>query len=300
MMARFTSGAENCGYCTAICLKPSSASVALPDRMYCTARSKSARAAGGTSGCTTGAGDSAPPVVAPAAAFAVASAEAPVAAVAAAAVLPAGTGPAGCAEAPAAAGALPREGVELQAPRPMSASATSSAAAPTSQRGGSRSASLEARDHIVCHLRLAVTRGLELGERLKALAHPFVVDAVLGARGIQLVRFDCLLLEREHLLLQQRVVFLEFITLQVLRPLRGHNVLGEPSVQLGHLVGCGGGDLRHLIVGGFLVAVHRGLERVALHDQALLERCGETHLAERIACRLRERQLCLRGEIVTA
>ena len=50
------SGAANCGYCRATCLKPSSASVAFPARMYFTARSKSARAAGGTSGRAASAG----------------------------------------------------------------------------------------------------------------------------------------------------------------------------------------------------------------------------------------------------
>src|SRR5580765_1506508 len=178
MMARFTSGAENCGYCSAICLKPSSASMALAERMYCTARSKSARAAGVTSGCTAVAAAGAVlPEVAAAACWPVAP---PAAAAAAApepaagdvpAALPGITAAAGRAEASAAGGLAPaglgRGGVDLQAPSAMSTSAPTARAAPTPQRGRPL-ASLETRDHIVRHFRLAISRGLELGERLEA------------------------------------------------------------------------------------------------------------------------------------
>src|SRR5438874_4972937 len=61
----------------------------------------------------------------------------------------------------------------------------------------------EAGDHILRQLRFAVARGLELRERLEALAHPLVVHPVLGARRVQLVRLDRLLLERKYLLLEQ-------------------------------------------------------------------------------------------------
>src|SRR6516165_2183197 len=199
MMARFTSGAEYCGYCTATCLKPSSASVALPDRMYCTARSKSARAAGVTSGCTA---EGAPGVsaVVPAAAFDLPGAAAD--------------------EAGGSAGALLRWGVELQAPSWASTRAPSArvryrraiaradgAPSPAGLRprtgGQAGTCSLQARDHIVCQLRLTVACGLELGERLEALAHPLIVDPILGACCIELVRLDRLLLEREDLLLEE-------------------------------------------------------------------------------------------------
>src|SRR6516225_5696343 len=315
MIARFTSGAENCGYCSAICLKPSSASMALPDRMYWTARSKSARAAGVTSGCAAGAAAGAVLPDVAAAAFWPVAPPAPggaavpetVAGVAPAA-LPGVAAAAGCAEASAAAGAaatglaptgLARGGVDLQAPSARNASAPTARAAPTPQRGRPMP-SLETRDHIVRHFRLAISRGLELGERLEALAHPLVVDPLLGARGVELVRLDRLLLEREHLLLQQRVVFLELLAFQVLRLLGGHDVLRERTVQLGHFEGRGGRDLGHLVVGGTLVAIHGGLEGVALHDQAFLERGRQPHLAERIACRLGKRQLCLRREVMGA
>src|SRR5256885_4518321 len=42
------------------------------------------------------------------------------------------------------------------------------------------------------------------------------------------------------------------------------------------------------------------LERVALDDEALLERRRQTHRTKRIARRLRERQLRLRGQVVGA
>src|SRR5499427_8143079 len=311
MIARFTSGAENCGYCSAICLKPSSASMALPERMYWTARSKSARAAGVTSGCAAGAPTGAVLPVAAAAAFwpvappapAPAAVPEPAAGVAPAA-LPGAAAAAGCAEAAAAvgvaeAGLARGGGVDLQAPSAKSASAPSARAAPAPQRGRPMPL-LETRDHIVRHFRLAISSGLKLGEGLEALAHRFVVDPVLGARGVELVRLDRLLLERKHLLLHQGVVFLELLAFQVLRSLGAHNVLGERTVQLGHFVGCGGRDLGNLVVGGSLVTVHRRLERIALHDQALLERGGEPHLPEGVTCGLREHELRLRGEIMTA
>gem|GEM_PF-5475131 len=121
--------------------------------------------------------------------------------------LPAAGAPAG-----AAAGAGPsrvigfagcitgRLGPELQAPSTASASQASADAARVSAPGVR---SLEAGNRILCQLRLAVARGLELRERLKAPAHPLVVHTVPGARGIQLVRLDRLLLERKHLLLEQ-------------------------------------------------------------------------------------------------
>ena len=63
--------------------------------------------------------------------------------------------------------------------------------------------SVEARDHILRHLRLAVTGGFELGQHLEALLYPLVINTIFRARRIQLVRLDGLLLERKHLLLEQ-------------------------------------------------------------------------------------------------
>ena len=57
--------------------------------------------------------------------------------------------------------------------------------------------SIECRDDILRQLRLAVTSGFQLGQRLEALLHPLVVDTVFRARGVQLVRLDGLFLERE-------------------------------------------------------------------------------------------------------
>src|SRR4029077_5367390 len=110
-------------------------------------------------------------------------------------------------------------GPELQAPSTASASQASADAAPGARRAARVSApavrSLEVGNRILNQLRFAVARGLQLRERLKAPAHPLVVHTVPGARGIQLVRLDRLLLERKHLLLEQRVVFLQCITLEV-------------------------------------------------------------------------------------
>src|SRR5579862_9265272 len=190
MMARLTSGAANCGYCKAICLKLSSASVALPARMYFTARSKSARASGGTSGCTA-------PAAAPAVAAAVPAAPAEPGAAAPVAGAPC---PAGFDAVLAAGAAVGRTSCELHA-------ASESASAPASARVTVTARTLfQADDDIVRHLRLRVARGLEFRERLVTLAHPLVVDAVLDARRVDLMHLDRLFLEREHLLLEERVV----------------------------------------------------------------------------------------------
>src|ERR1700689_4579297 len=192
MSARFTSGAANCGYCSATCLKPSSASVVFPARRKFTARAKSARAAGGTSGCTAGA-----------AAGAAGVAGAPPAGGAAIAGVPAARagGPAGAAALTGWAAGSVRGGVELHAAMP--ANNTTHSAAPRPARHAGRAAaaalSLKVDDHILRHFRLTVTCGLEIGERLEALVHRLVVPPVLGTCRIQLVRLDRLLFEREHL-----------------------------------------------------------------------------------------------------
>src|SRR5256885_3443019 len=244
-MARFTRGAANCGYCRASCLKPSSASKALPARMSFTARSKSERAAGVTCGCAAARGAAAAGGAAPVAGGRTGGS------VAGGAV---GRAAGGC----PGRGAV-RAGSELQA---ASAIGTSPASARAATRRACHAAGaaapggplFEARDHILRQLRLAVARGLQLRERLKALAHPLVVHPVLGARGVQLVRLDRLLLERKYLLLEEGVVFLQRIALELRGPLRGQDVLGERAVQLRHLVAGGGRDPAARLLGGELVA----------------------------------------------
>ena len=91
-------------------------------------------------------------------------------------------------------------GAKLQAANPMAAIADMRA--PTAAPYGPEALSVEARDHILRQLRLAVTSGLELGQRLETLTHPLVVHTILRSDRVQLVRLDSLLLERKHLLLQ--------------------------------------------------------------------------------------------------
>src|ERR1700731_4140946 len=170
--------------------------------MVLTTRSKSARAAGDTCGCAL------PAATPGAVGFAVPAAGAAVVA----GVAGAGAGAGAGAPAGAAAGAgssrvigfagciTGRLGPELQAPSTASASQASADAA---RESAPAVRSLEAGNRILYQLRLAVARGLELRERLKAPAHPLVVNTVPGARGIQLVRLDRLFLERKHLLLEQ-------------------------------------------------------------------------------------------------
>src|SRR5438105_2273670 len=267
--------------------------------MEFTARSKSLRAAGGTSGCTGTVGaapapgappgtDAVSPVAAPAGRAGVGAAD--------------GGGEAGVARAGAGGGGAAGWGRVRGEPQ----AASSASAATSATSAGATGARLhlgrlfQARDDILRQLRLAVTRRLQARQRLEALTHPLVVDPILGARGVQLVRLDRFLLERKHLLLEERIVFLERIALELRRPLRGHDVLRERAVELRHLVVRGGGHLGDLISGGALVAVHRSLERIALDDQTLLQRRGQPHRPKRITRRLRERQLRLRGEIVGA
>src|SRR6185437_5997 len=100
-------------------------------------------------------------------------------------------------------------GAEPQAANPMAAIAAMRT--PMAAPYRLEALSVEARDHILRQLRLAVTSGLELGQRLEALTHPLVVHTIFRPDRVQLVRLDSLLLERKHLLLQQRVVFLELL-----------------------------------------------------------------------------------------
>ena len=118
-------------------------------------------------------------------------------------------------------------------------------------------------------LRLAVAAGLQFGQRRETLLHAFVVDAVARALGVDLVRRDGLFFERERLLLEQRVVFVELIGRELLRPLGLHDVLAQLAVDLGDLVGRQRGDFGHVVVSGGLVAVERGLHRLALLGQRL-------------------------------
>src|SRR5438477_2305060 len=269
--------------------------------MKFTARPKSLRAAGGTSGCTGTVGaapapgappgtDAVPPVAAPAGRAGVGAAG--------------GGGEAGVARAGAGAGGGGAAGWGRVRGEPQDASSASAATSATSAAAtGARlhpGRLFQARDDILRQLRLAVTRRLQARQRLEALTHPLVVDPILGARGVQLVRLDRFLLERKYLLLEERIVFLERIALELRRPLRGHDVLRARAVELRHLVVRGGGHLGDLISGGALVAVHGSLERTALDDETLLPRRGQPHRPKRITRRLRERRLRLRGEIVGA
>src|SRR3984957_11021242 len=279
---RFTYGADNCGNCNATCLNSSSASVLLPERMKPTARSKSAlpRAVTGTLGTAPAAPVSpavppfAPGVVAP---------DFPALAV---------TG-SDDASVGFAGGADPQA-----ANNRANIAGTTAPATLTATPCWPEAMSVEARDHILRQLRLAVTGGFELGQHLEALLHPLVINTVFGASRVQLVRLDSLLLERIHLLLEQRVVFLELIALEILRPLGGHQVLRQRAIELGHLEGGGGRDLRNLVFGGLLIAIHRRLQRLALGDETLLQRQRQAHGTKLVACRLREGKLRLRRQVM--
>src|SRR6266478_969723 len=175
--------------------------------MVLTTRSKSARAAGDTCGCAGAVGFAVPRAGAAAAGRGAGATDGAAAGGAVLVAPPAAGAPAGAAAGAGAsrvigfAGCITgRLGPELQAPSTASASQASADAARVSAPGVR---SLEAGNRILYQLRLAVARGLELRERLKAPAHPLVVHTVLGARGIQLVRLDRLLFERKHLLLEQ-------------------------------------------------------------------------------------------------
>src|SRR6185503_3833038 len=106
---------------------------------------------------------------------------------------------------------------------PQAANTRVASAATPSDRRPSPAVSVEARNHILRQLRLAVPGRFELGQRLEALFYPLVIDAIFRAHRIQLVRLDGLLFERIHLLLEQGVIFLELLALEILRSLRGQN-----------------------------------------------------------------------------
>src|SRR3984957_14512153 len=107
-------------------------------------------------------------------------------------------------------------------------------------------------DQLFTNFRLAVTAWIELRQRREALLHPFIVGAVLSARRIDFVQFDCLLLEREGLFLEQYIVLLQFVLGQILGPLGAHQVLAELAVQFGALESCRSGHVGHLVVEGLL------------------------------------------------
>src|SRR6185437_8656466 len=135
--------------------------------------------------------------------------------------------------------------------------------------GPPRALLVEARNNILRQLRLAVTGGFELGQRLEALLYPLVIHAILGPSRIQLVRLDGLLFERKHLLLEQRVVLLELLAFEILRALRSQEILRERAVQLRDLIRRSGRDLRDVVFGSLLVSLHRCIQRLALGDQTL-------------------------------
>src|ERR1017187_10861473 len=91
-------------------------------------------------------------------------------------------------------------------------------------------------DQLLTDFHLAVTAWIELRKRAKALLHPLVVGAVLGARGIHFVQFNRLLLERKGLLLEQHVVLLQLLFGKILWPFRAHQILGQLAVQFSPLV----------------------------------------------------------------
>src|ERR1700736_6788250 len=159
---------------------------------------------------------------------------------------------------------------------------------------------IECRINILRDFRLAVARRLQLRQHFETLLHPLVVHTILRPHGVDLVRLDGLLFEWENLLLQQRVVLFELLALEVLRPLRAHDIVSERPVQLSHFVGRSCSDLGDLVLGCPLVTIHRVFERLALRDQALLQRRRQANTAECIASRLRHCQLRFRREIVRA
>src|ERR1700736_5455888 len=122
-------------------------------------------------------------------------------------------------------------------------------------------------DQLLTDFHLAVAAWIELRQRTKALLHPLIVGAVFGSRGIDLVQFDRLLLEREGLLLEQYVVLLQFLLGQFLRPLRAHQVLAQLAIQFGTLEGRCGSDVGHLVVGRVLIGLERRLHRLAFLGQ---------------------------------
>ena len=90
------------------------------------------------------------------------------------------------------------------------------AQAPSSNKTPASAQALVERDiDILRQFGFAIACGFQLSKHLEALLHPFVVNAVLGAHRVDLVRLDGLLLEGENLLLQQRVIFLELLALEV-------------------------------------------------------------------------------------
>jgi hypothetical protein len=140
---------------------------------------------------------------------------------------------------------------------------------------------------------LAVAAGLEFGERHVTLLHRFVVGALARETRVDLVRRDGLLLERERLFLEQRVVFVHLVGFELLRPLGLHDVQAQLAVDLGDLVSGRGGHFGHAIVSRALVASERRFHGLAFLRQALLERQHQRDIAEFIARRRGQRELRL-------
>src|SRR5260221_10072241 len=85
-------------------------------------------------------------------------------------------------------------------------------------------------DQRLTEFHLAVTAWIELCQGRETLLHPLIVGAVLGARGVDFMQFDRLLLERKCLLLEQHVVLFQLVLGKILRALRTHQVLAQLTV----------------------------------------------------------------------
>ena len=133
-------------------------------------------------------------------------------------------------------------------------------------------------------------------QRVEALLHPFIVGPVLGARRVHFMQFDRLLLEGKSLFLEQYVVLLQFVFVQISRPLRTHQVLAQLTIQLGALEGRRRRDVGHLVVGRLLVGLERSFHGLAFLGQRFLERHHEFDALEFLAQRGRQCQGGLRRQ----
>ena len=107
---------------------------------------------------------------------------------------------------------------------------------------------------------------------------------------------DGLFFEREGLLLEQQVVLLALLALQTLRPLRLQQVLSQPTVKVSHFVGGRGGHFGDAVLRSRTVALHRGIERLALGLEAALQGRHQPHAAIGVPRRSRQRKLCTGGK----
>ena len=156
------------------------------------------------------------------------------------------------------------------------------------------------RDHIL-RLRLAIARRLQLGERREALPAPNHRRCRRGARRVDLVDRDGLLLERVCLILQQRLVLLELIPVQFLRPLGSQQIVRQSAVELGSLDRSRRSWSRPPDSRPPACRPQRRFHGTAFGRQRLLlERRHQLDRAERVAQRLRQCQLRARRQIARA